>query len=282
MRSIKLGSIVKYFAFGIVVSSILHLSIAAEVERSNDQNQPIPTFEWVTKRTASLIARLEGWFPNVYSCPAGYPTIGYGHLITYDKTLSPEECLELFKTQVQESSMSPSEKDEIFASLNLNGQLTDVGGLALLQTDIRRCSDITKIINPEMFASLASGQVDSLASLTFNLGITAIGSSSVVRLLNEGKMRAEVADWISPWKKANGKVMVGLQKRRLVEVMIFLGFALDPNSDTPPSVQWNADAMKYTDENWAAIRETDKANGWGLLRDAVRIFEEYMVLKAAV
>jgi lysozyme len=191
-----------------------------------------------------LIGRFEGWVPNVYICPAGYPTIGYGHLITYDKTLSPEVCLELFKGHVQESSMSSSEKDEVFASLNLNGKLTKEGGLALLQTDIRRCANVSEIIKPEVFGKLTPGQIDSLTSLTFNLGIDAIGSSSVVRFLNEDKMGSEVADWISPWRKANGEVMVGLQKRRLVEVMIFLGFALDPNSETLPSVQWNVDTMK--------------------------------------
>lgn len=250
-------------------------------EQPADANQTPSTFEWVTKRTAWLIGRFEGWVPNVYKCPAGYWTIGYGHLITRDKTLSPEACLELFKTQVQESSMGSSEKDEVFASLNLNGQLTKAGGLALLQSDIRRCANVSTIINPEVLATLAPGQIDSLASLTFNLGIVAIGQSTVVRLINERKSGGEVADWIAPWRKANGAVMVGLQKRRLVEAMIFLGFALDPNSDTPPSSQWNVDAMKYTDENWAAIRNADKAHGRGLLKDAVRIYEEYMALNEA-
>jgi lysozyme len=229
-----------------------------------------------------LIARFEGWVPSVYMCPAGYPTIGYGHyLISCDKTLSPEQCLELFKAHVRESSMSPSEKDEVFASLNLNAQLTEAGGLALLQSDIRRCANVSTIINPEVLATLAPGQIDSLASLTFNLGIVAIRQSTVVRLINEGKSGGEVADWISPWRKANGTVMVGLQKRRLAEAMIFLGVALDLNSDEASSVQWKADAMNFTDENWKAIWEADKAKGRGLLKDAIRIYEEYMALDAA-
>lgn len=209
-------------------------------------------------------------------CPAGYPTIGYGHLITYDKTCSAKDALLLLESQILESELSEDKKDKVVYEINMGRKISLDSGLALLQTDIRRCADITKIIETEIFSTLTPGQIDSLASLTFNLGVEAIRKSKVVRLLNEGKMGAEVADWISSWRKANGEVMVGLQKRRLVEVMIFLGFALDPKRETPPSVQWNADAMKYTDENWKAIWEADKAKGWGLLKDAIGIYENYV------
>ncbi len=213
------------------------------------------------------------------SCP--YPTIGYGHLITYDKTCSTKDALLLLESQILESELSEDQKDKVVYEINMGRKISLDSGLALLLIDIRRCADISTLIKPEVFGKLTPGQIDSLASLTFNLGVFNIGESSVVRLLNEGKTGHEAAEWISPWRNANGEIMVGLQKRRLVEVMIFLGFALDPNRETPPSAQWNAEAMKFTDENWAAIWAADKANGWGLLKDAVKIYEEYMALDAA-
>ena len=35
----------------------------------------------VTQEGLDLIKRFEGFSPTVYICPAGYPTIGYGHLV---------------------------------------------------------------------------------------------------------------------------------------------------------------------------------------------------------
>lgn len=52
MRLINLRAIVKYFSLGIIISSILHLSVAAELEQANDTHQSSTNYEWVTKRTA--------------------------------------------------------------------------------------------------------------------------------------------------------------------------------------------------------------------------------------
>ncbi len=78
MRLINLRDIVKYFSLGIVTSSILHLSVAAEVEQANATHQSSTNYEWVTKRTAWLIGRFEGWFPNVYMCPAHIQRLDMG------------------------------------------------------------------------------------------------------------------------------------------------------------------------------------------------------------
>jgi len=34
----------------------------------------------VTEEGLNLIKRFEGFSPTIYICPAGYPTIGYGHV----------------------------------------------------------------------------------------------------------------------------------------------------------------------------------------------------------
>jgi hypothetical protein len=63
--------------------------------------------------------------------------------------------------------------------------------------------------------------------------------------------------------------------------MVFASRAFDPNNGDVPSSQLGVLSMQYTDENWTKLREADKTNGWGLLRDAVRIFEKYNALSAA-
>ena len=35
----------------------------------------------ITEEGLSLIKRFEGFSSSVYICPAGYPTIGYGHVV---------------------------------------------------------------------------------------------------------------------------------------------------------------------------------------------------------
>ena len=50
-------------------------------------------------------------------------------------------------------------------------------------------------------------------------------SSTLLRVLNEGKMQ-EVPQQMRRWNKANGKVLPGLERRRLAESMLFEG---DPN-----------------------------------------------------
>jgi hypothetical protein len=46
MRLINLRAIVKYFSLGIIISSILHLSVAAEVEQP-EANQPPSSYDWL-------------------------------------------------------------------------------------------------------------------------------------------------------------------------------------------------------------------------------------------
>ena len=35
----------------------------------------------ITQEGLDLIKRFEGFSPTIYICPAGYPTIGYGHVV---------------------------------------------------------------------------------------------------------------------------------------------------------------------------------------------------------
>jgi GH24 family phage-related lysozyme (muramidase) len=91
----------------------------------------------ISRQGLDLICRFEGFSPIIYMCPAGYPTIGYGHLIT-------EANKEQFLDGVDE--------DE---ALDLLRQDVAVAERAVLRL---------------ISVPLTQGQFDALVSFTFNLG----------------------------------------------------------------------------------------------------------------
>ena len=102
----------------------------------------------ISRQGLDLICRFEGFSPIIYMCPAGYPTIGYGHLIT-------EANKEQFLDGVDE--------DE---ALDLLRQDVAVAERAVLRL---------------ISVPLTQGQFDALVSFTFNLGAGALQRSTLRR-----------------------------------------------------------------------------------------------------
>lgn len=67
-----------------------------------------------------------------------------------------------------------------------------------------------------------SNQLAALTSLAYNIGLTAFQKSTLLRLLNDNRPKIEVAEQFLVWKKAGGKVLPGLLKRRELEKQLFL------------------------------------------------------------
>jgi lysozyme len=67
---------------------------------------------------------------------------------------------------------------------------------------------------------LAQGQFDALVSFSFNVGLGALGSSTLLRKLNAGDYRGAAAEF-PRWNKAGGKVYEGLTRRRAAERSLF-------------------------------------------------------------
>ena len=65
-------------------------------------------------------------------------------------------------------------------------------------------------------------QFDALVSWTYNLGPTNLKSSTMLKVLNEGKYN-EVPDQMRRWNRAGGKVLEGLVIRRDHEAKLFAG-----------------------------------------------------------
>ena len=142
----------------------------------------------ITQNGINLIKRFEGFEPEIYIDAAGYPTIGYGHL------LLPGEA-ELFKNGISEAA-----------------------GEALLIKDVLRTEQaVLRLIK----VPLTDGQFDALVSFTFNLGSGALQRSTLRRKVNRQEHH-EVPHQLMRWVWAGGRKLRGLVRRRKAEVDIYI------------------------------------------------------------
>lgn len=135
----------------------------------------------------NLIIKFEGFSPKVYICPAGYATIGYGHLI---KDNEPYLAAELTKEEAQK----------------------------LLGQDLSR---FEKGIVTMTSAKLSQNQFDALCSFTFNLGLGAYQRSTLRMKINRGEYFDASLELLK-WIRGGGRVLPGLVKRRHAERELFL------------------------------------------------------------
>jgi lysozyme len=132
---------------------------------------------------------------DAYIDPVGIPTIGYGSTYNYDA-----------KRKVR-----------------LGDSITQEKAVEWLRKE-------TKAIVPKIKAlvkvPINQNQLDSLTSFVYNVGIGAFQSSTLLRLLNSGAPKSEVAAQFERWNKGtvNGQkvILPGLVRRRSEEKALFL------------------------------------------------------------
>lgn len=141
----------------------------------------------VTEEGLNLIKRFEGFSPTMYVCPAGYSTIGYGHVV-------------LAHEQVQ------------FAA-----GITQAEATKLLRKDV---SIAERAVLRLISVPLTDGQFDALVSFTFNLGAGALQRSTLRRKVNRGEHESVPAE-LMKWVWAAGKRLLGLVRRRQEEGIVY-------------------------------------------------------------
>jgi lysozyme len=77
-----------------------------------------------------------------------------------------------------------------------------------------------KAVNRYVTIALTQNQFDALVDFTYNVGETAFRRSTLLTLLNAGKLDA-AADQFGRWNHANGVVNVALTARRAKEKALF-------------------------------------------------------------
>lgn len=130
-----------------------------------------------------IIKHFEGFSQLPYICPAGYATIGYGHLIKAGESFS-----EISKQEAE----------------------------SLLQKDLAISENAVKKL---IAAPLNENQFSSLVSFTFNLGSGALQASTLRAKINRGDFNIE--NEFLKWVFAGGKKLKGLIKRRNLEAQLF-------------------------------------------------------------
>ena len=139
----------------------------------------------ISETGLALIRRFEGFAPAPYRCPAGYWTIGYGHMLADHP--DPRRAISRDKAE------------------------------QLLVQDVRISeSAVTALIT----VSLRQHQFDALVSFTFNLGSGALQRSTLRRRVN-AQAHAEVPEQFLRWIYAGGRALPGLLRRRHAEAALY-------------------------------------------------------------
>ena len=131
--------------------------------------------------------RFEGFSSRVYRCPAGYPTIGYGHMLKESETgLYPED-------------------------------ISNEAAILLLEKDLRIASSaVCRLVN----IGLSEGQFDALVSFTFNLGSAAFQRSTLRQKVNREEHGQAIHEF-PKWVWAGGCKQKGLIRRRYAEARLY-------------------------------------------------------------
>ena len=96
--------------------------------------------------------------------------------------------------------------------------ITAAEATALLSSDADLAA---RAVSTFVTVTVKQHEFDALVSLGFNIGRNALGTSTLIRLLNVGDREGAAAQFIR-WNKSGGKVITGLTKRRVAERQIFL------------------------------------------------------------
>ena len=139
----------------------------------------------LSRNGLELIKRSEGFRDHVYRDVAGFPTIGYGHLIRPTESFT-------------------------------NG-ISEPEAAAMLANDVREAEQaVARLVK----VTLTQGQFDALVDFCFNLGAGRLAGSTLLRELNAGRHDA-AAEQLLSWDHAGGVVNAGLKARREAELRLW-------------------------------------------------------------
>ena len=155
----------------------------------------------VSPKTIEMIKHHEGVRFKPYQCPAKLWTIGVGHVLYPNQGKMPIDQRGSFPL-AQEDNRAFS-KDEVNA---------------ILRADLARFEKGVATYCP---VPLTQGQFDALVSFSFNVGLGTLQRSTMRQKVLRGDM-AGAAEELLKYCMAGGKVLRGLQNRRIDERALFL------------------------------------------------------------
>lgn len=131
-----------------------------------------------------IVKHFEDCKLEAYLCPAGVPTIGWGHT----------------------------------KGVKLGDKITQDKADSLFEQDYHEAEQQVQEV---VTAFLSDQQLGALTSFVFNLGIGQLKVSTLLKKLNQNDYKG-AAEEFRKWIYSNGKILPGLVKRREMERMVFL------------------------------------------------------------
>ncbi|MCG5242446.1 lysozyme [Azospirillum doebereinerae] len=148
----------------------------------------------VCQAAVDLVKHFEGLYLTAYRCPAGVPTIGYGHT----------------------------------AGVAMGETITDDQATALLSTDLTAAAaQVDKLVT----APLNEDQRGALASFVFNLGAGSLASSTLLKMVNAedyAGAAGQFGRWVCATVNGVKTQLPGLVARRAAESALFQGQTAQP------------------------------------------------------
>ena len=135
-----------------------------------------------------LIKDFEGLRLKAYLCPAGIPTIGWGHT----------------------------------RGVRIGETITEAQASDYLVEDI---APIEVLLNSQHI-NFRQEQFDALVSWIFNLGVNAFGGSTMLKYIRDNRSDEDITDQMVRWVNVGKKPLVGLKRRRIAEANMFVGYDL--------------------------------------------------------
>ena len=131
------------------------------------------------------IIDFEGCKLTAYRCPAGVWTIGVGHT----------------------------------RGVKQGQKITEAQAISLLKGDLLPCENYVNNLG----VCKTQGQFDALVDFCFNLGTGALGRSTLLKFIRQGKAEQYIRGEFAKWVKSGGKTLAGLVKRRAWESDRYFG-----------------------------------------------------------
>jgi lysozyme len=136
-----------------------------------------------SRRGIELIKEHEGLHLTAYLCPAGVPSIGWGHTRT----------------------------------AKMGQRITLEQAQKLLADDLAMAEGC---VHRHVTAPLHQNQFDALVSFVFNVGCGALQRSTLLRHLNANRHDLAAKE-LTRWNRGGGRVLAGLVRRREAEQNLF-------------------------------------------------------------
>ena len=144
----------------------------------------------INKEGLELVKKFEGCKLSTYLCPAGVPTIGYGHTGEVDgKKLDGKKPIKITQKKADE----------------------------LLKKDLAKFEKAVENLEKKYGYKFNENQFSALVSFSFNLG-----EGSLLQVTRNGlRNKKEIATAMRLYNKANGQTLQGLVNRRIAEIKLY-------------------------------------------------------------